>query len=146
MVQKGILLVMVLFSFSYAVDNDDLKPRAMDRLQDIAGTYAGTLFASGYDMPVVTTFYWQGDTLCGEYIMDEEGTMTTGQFTGITFTQDHTIVCQWTDVYGTGPASFTFTDDYSGFAGYWSSDGIDGYNWWGSKEPLDDLQQTIQIE
>ena len=137
---------MVLFSFAIAGDNELLKPWALEVNQEITGTYTGTLFAGGYDMPVVTTFCWQGETLCGEYIMDEEGTMTPGQFTGITFTESHTIVCRWADIYGTGPASFTFTDDFSGFAGYWSSDGTDGYSWWGSKEPLDELQQTTHNE
>ncbi len=129
---------MSLFSLAVAGDSEERKPEITDWNQEIAGTYTGTLFASGYDMPVVTTFYFENEVLCGEYVMDEDGTMTPGQLTDIIFTQGRTIECRWVDSYGTGPASFTFTADVSGFAGFWNTDeGTDDYTWWGSKHPLD---------
>jgi hypothetical protein len=138
----GILAFIVLYS-TVSAGTDDQKPRSTYSLEEIEGTYTGTLLGSGYDMPVVTTFYYEDGILCGEYIMDEEGTMTPGQLSNITFTQNRTIECRWTDKYGSGPASFTFTDNFSGFAGYWSSEGAVGYYWWGSREPLEEIRQTI---
>ena len=142
---RAILGITVLFSTMFAGVNGKVNPEDIGRHDRILGTYTGTLFANGYDMPVVTTFYLQGDMLCGEYVMDEDGTMTTGQFSSIEFLHENTIRCRWIDIYGTGPASFTFTDDFSGFAGYWSSEtGAETYHWWGSREPLEEIRQSLQ--
>lgn len=140
---KSVLLIMSLFSLAVADGTEERKLEVTNWNQEIAGTYTGTLFASGYDMPVVTTFYFENEVLCGEYVMDEDGTMTPGQLTDIIFTQGHTIECRWVDSYGTGSASFTFTADVSGFAGFWNTDeGTVEYTWWGSKHPLDADEQS----
>ncbi|MCK5841587.1 MAG: hypothetical protein KAH31_05445 [Candidatus Sabulitectum sp.] len=139
---EPIFLIMPLFLLAVAGGGEEKKPEVTHWHQDIVGTYPGTLFAGGYDMPVVTTFYFEDEVLYGEYVMDEGGTLTPGQLTDITFTQGHTIECRWMDRYGTGSASFTFTADVSGFAGFWNTDdGTDEFTWWGSKEPVDVNQQ-----
>ena len=121
-------LVIILFSLSHADGSGGLKPQNVPVPSRIAGVYTGTLFASGYDM--------QGEVLQGDYVMNENGTMTPGRLTHITFSGSFTIECTWEDKYGEGPASFTFSDDYSGFTGWWGTDsGRDIYDWWGQKEP-----------
>lgn len=143
-VRRTVSLVVILFSLSHAGGNDGLKPQNALVSSQIEGAYTGTLFASGYNMPVVTTFFLQGGVLRGEYVMDENGIMTPGRLTGITFSGSFTIECTWEDKYGAGPASFTFSDDYSGFSGWWGSDsGADMYNWWGQKE-LNEIQQPVR--
>lgn len=138
-----LVLLLVITSLVVAGGTGERTPEVTHWNQEIAGTYTGTLFASGYDMPVVTTFYFENQALYGEYVMDEDGTMSPGQLTDIMFTQGHTIECRWIDRYGTGSASFTFTADVSGFAGFWNTDeGTDEYTWWGSKHSMDAEEQN----
>ncbi len=135
--------VFLMFSTVFG-SSGTLKPEEIQWRGRIAGTYSGTLFASGYNMPVETTFYFEGGVLLGEYIMNEEGTLTPGELTDIQFTVDHTVTCTWVDKYGSGMASFTFTGDCSGFAGWWTTDeNAESYQWWGSKEDLD-MQQVLE--
>lgn len=138
----SVILILLLVSMGFAGSEKPVSEEALWQSQ-IEGTYTGTLFASGYDMPVETTFYYQDDTLLGEYVMDEQGTLTAGVLTDITIERNRSISCTWVDKYGSGPASFTFTHDSSGFAGWWGTDDSEeGYQWWGSKEDLD-LQQVL---
>ncbi len=136
------ILTAILFAQAFA-GTDQLKSNTVEWYSDIAGTYYGTLFASGYYMPVVTTFFFEDDVLHGEYVMNEEGTMTQGELINITFGEDYLITCMWTDKYGSGPVFFVFTDNCAGFEGYWSSDsGPASYNWRGHKEEVE-TQQMI---
>lgn len=132
---RAVHLAVLFFSLSFSAEAQGLKPTVAEEYNRIEGIYTGTLFASGYDMPVETTFYLQDGVLHGEYIMNEKGTMTPGQLTRITFSGSSTIECIWEDKYGEGPASFTFSEDYSSFTGFWGTDnGVDRYIWWGAKE------------
>lgn len=138
------IIPLILVLLSGLLFAGGLKSHENQAQSLIQGTYSGTLFASGYDMPVVTTFYIMNGVIRGEYVMDENGTMTPGQLTHITFSGRSTIECTWEDKYGAGPASFTFADDYSGFTGWWGvENGEDMYNWWGDREP-DDIQQQVR--
>lgn len=139
--KPGAFAVLLLFTMANA-GSENLKPSEVQLHWDAEGTYTGTLY-TGYDIPVVTTFFYQGEDLIGEYVMDENGTMTPGQLINITFVSAHTIECRWVDVYGTGPASFTFADDFAGFTGWWGTDeGLEEYNWWGARNPA--VPQTTE--
>lgn len=139
---ESVFFIMSLFLLAVAGGTGEKEPEVTHWRQQIVGTYTGTLFSSGYDMPVVTTFYYENEVLYGEYVMDEDGTMTPGQLRDITFAQGHTVECRWVDMYGTGSVSFTFTADVSGFAGFWNTDdGTNEFAWWGSKDTIDANQQ-----
>ncbi len=141
---KSILSVLLICSVLFAGNSDNLKPHGSNWQQDIPGTYEGTLFAAGYDMNVTTTFYLEDGVLHGEYLMDENGTMTPGSFSNISLDEQNLLTCTWTDEYGSGPARFVFADNCTGFAGYWSSSsGSTPYNWWGTKEEAE-IQQLIR--
>ncbi|HOP27256.1 MAG TPA: hypothetical protein PLM22_06680 [Candidatus Sabulitectum sp.] len=109
-------------------------PAKTDFPAGILGAYSGSLLASGYDMPVETRFFMGDGELVGEYMMDENGTLTAGTLTDITVAGPLTIECVWHDIYGSGPASFTFSEDLLTFAGWWSTaDGTEEYYWRGSR-------------
>ena len=132
---RTISVMMVFSVMVYAHGDAGLKPGAPDLAGQIRGVYTGTLFSSGYDMPVETTFYYSEGQLVGEYVMDENGTLTPGLLTRITVSDGFTVNCTWIDKYGEGPASFTFSHGFSSFTGWWGTETGEGrYSWWGSKE------------
>lgn len=137
------ILSALLFSQAFA-GSELLKSNTAEWHSNIAGTYEGTLFAAGYDMPVTTTFYIEDGVLHGEYLMDENGTMTPGSFSNISLDEQNLLTCTWTDEYGSGPVMFVFAENCSGFAGCWSSSpGSTEYNWWGTEEETE-IQQLIR--
>lgn len=133
--------VLLVFPVSLAASG---KEHPEGNLESATGSYGGSLWASGYDMPVETSFSFQGGVFTGEYLMDENGTLTPGVFTDFRITGELTVECTWTDVYGSGPASFTFNDDFTAFTGWWAVDGEgERYYWQGARE-LTDIQLPLR--
>ena len=137
-----LLLISVIFAQAFA-GTEQINSNTAEWYSDIAGTYYGTLFSSGLYFSVVTTFFFEDDVLHGEYVMREEGTLTPGAFSEITFGEDYLVTCMWTDKHGSGPVYFVFTENCIGFSGFWSSScDPASYTWTGRKEEVE-TQQMI---
>ncbi len=138
------LILTVFLLLQASAGAVQLKPTMAQWYSDIAGTYTGTLFSAGYDIPVETTFFFEDGVLLGEYVMDEDSTLSRGDLSSILFGEEYLLTCTWTDIYGSGPVSFVFTDNCTGFAGFWSSgNDSSSYNWWGEKEETE-FQQPVR--
>lgn len=100
--------------------------------QGIQGTYSGSLFSSGYDMPVETAFFLRDGVITGEYIMNDDGTLIPGTLEDFRTAGPFTLECTWHDIYGSGPARFTFSGDMMSFTGWWGTgEDTEEYYWRG---------------
>ncbi len=105
-----------------AIATGPLKtPSPIQGFDQIAGTYSGSLFSSGYDMPVETAFFIRDGVITGEYIMNENGTLIPGTLDAFRAAGPFTLECTWHDIYGSGPAGFTFSGDMMSFTGWWGT-------------------------
>lgn len=87
--------------------------------QPAIATYEGQVF-NGDDMdPLLTTFTVDGKTITGTYVIEEESGFETGNLNSCKFEGEYTVMCLWTDKYGSGFARILFSADYRAFNGFW---------------------------
>lgn len=121
MVRFAFLLSLLLPAFAASADTLDLY----------AGRYLGCAVSGGELVPIETTLVATVDGLAGKYVFIEStGRRVAGAITPTDRQSADTVAVIWSDVYGEGPAVFTFADDGSRFDGYWmSGGGTDRFSW-----------------
>jgi len=105
-----------------------------DDLSRFAGRYIGCAVSGDEWVPIATTLTFEGGMLSGSYVFFESparwvpGTL-------VFFAQDaeNSVTFSWTDIYGTGAASFSFSSDGARFDGFWTG-GSDRFPWNGARQ------------
>ncbi|MFZ2102975.1 MAG: hypothetical protein WAU86_20665 [Oricola sp.] len=103
-------------------------------LSPYAGKYIGCAVSSGTWVPIATTLSVSGDGLSGDYVFIEApdrwvpGTLAFASREG-----DARVTFVWTDIYGTGSASFGFSAGGNRFDGYWTGNG-ERFPWSGVRQ------------
>lgn len=120
-----------------------------DTLDDYAGRYIGCAVSGGELVPIETTLVATVDGLAGKYVFIEStGRRIAGAITPADRQSAHPVAVTWSDVYGEGPAVFTFAEDGARFDGYWmSGGGTDRFSWngvrSGSGKPIPDCRVPV---
>ena len=122
-----ISIIFIPFTVSAAENFDYSK---------ISGRYVGVVF-NGNDLdPVVTTFFVLPDgRLRGNYTVEDEVELLEGTISNTFNLEGQTYSLEWTDKYGEGNAVFVFSNDFSGFNGFWTNNTESNqFQWSGTKE------------
>ena len=78
------IFFLAAFMFSQVFPGgDSVKPTRVEWHSDIAGTYSGTLYSAGRDIPVETIFHFEDAAVLGEYLMDEDSILTRGSMCAV---------------------------------------------------------------
>ncbi len=78
--------------------------------------------------------------------MNENGTLIPGTLDAFRAAGPFTLECTWHDIYGSGPAGFTFSGDMMSFTGWWGTgEDPEEYYWRGyrSRTEPDQLPGSI---
>jgi hypothetical protein len=87
--------------------------------QPAIATYEGQVYNGDNMDPLLTTFTVDGKNLSGTYVVDEESGPETGSLSNCKFESEFSVLCTWTDKYGSGFARMLFSADYRAFNGFW---------------------------
>jgi len=110
-------------------------PARADDLSRFAGKYVGCAVSGDEWVPIATTLTADGDTLSGSYVFIETpGRWVPGTLAFAARQADNRISFSWSDIYGTGAASFSFTAGGARFDGFWSGAGADRFPWNGVRQ------------
>lgn len=98
-----------------------------------AGQYRGCAVSGGEWVPIETVLTVAGGSLSGSYLFIEStGRSVSGEIVADGAVTGAGLELRWRDLYGEGPASFTFAPDGSRFDGFWTTDGgEDRFTWFG---------------
>jgi hypothetical protein len=103
---------------------------------DIAGTYRGTIINNQTEIPVDTVLREKGGRISGSYVLhDPTDGDVTGSISEVAVTAAGVATLTWTDMYGSGSATLTFTPDGGSFSGKWYAGGQVGGFWNGARVP-----------
>jgi hypothetical protein len=125
---------MIRFTICLALAS--LGPAHADELSRFGGKYVGCAVSAGEWVPIVTTLTVTGETVSGVYVFIEApGRWVPGKLAFTIREDDNRLAFSWSDVYGTGSASFAFSRDGARFDGFWTgTNGPDRYFWNGVRQ------------
>ncbi len=125
---------MIRFTICLALAS--LGPAHADELSRFGGKYVGCAVSAGEWVPIVTTLTVTGETVSGVYVFIEApGRWVPGKLAFTIREDDNRLAFSWSDVYGTGSASFAFSRDGARFDGFWTgTNGPDRYPWNGVRQ------------
>lgn len=110
-------------------------PARADDLSRFAGKYVGCAVSGDEWVPIATTLAVDGDKLTGSYVFIETpGRWVPGSLAFAARETDVRLSFSWSDIYGTGTASFSFSAGGARFDGFWTGNGDDRFPWNGVRQ------------
>jgi hypothetical protein len=125
---------MIRFTICLALAS--VSPAHAGELSRFEGKYVGCAVSADEWVPIATTLTVTGETVSGDYVFIETpGRWVPGKLAFAARGDDDRLVFSWSDVYGTGSASFVFSSDGARFDGFWTgTNGPDRYPWNGVRQ------------
>jgi len=125
---------MIRFAICMALAS--FGPASADELSRFEGKYIGCAVSADEWVPIATTLTVTGETVSGIYIFIETpGRWIPGKLAFAAREDGNRLAFSWSDIYGTGSASFAFSSDGARFDGFWTgSNGPDRYPWNGVRQ------------
>lgn len=113
-----------------------LSPASADELSRFEGKYIGCAVSADEWVPIATTLTVAGETISGIYVFAETpDRWVPGTLAFAARRDDNHLAFSWSDIYGSGSASFVFSSDGARFDGFWTgSSGPDRYPWNGVRQ------------
>jgi hypothetical protein len=99
------------------------------------GQYPSQIWSGGSLVSGTTELQQAQDgTLGGTYSLKEPTGVVPGKLSQCQAVKLRVLRCGWTDQYGSGTLEMTFSEDFSGFNGYWAADNSEPvFRWSGSR-------------
>ncbi|MCI5077256.1 hypothetical protein [Oricola sp.] len=116
-------------------------------LDSFAGRYLGCAVSGGEWSPIETVLALSGGGLSGSYVfIESDGREVSGDILAGLPSGANGVALRWRDLYGEGPAVFTFSSDAARFDGYWMADqGTDRFAWYGVRADADQPAPDCRI-
>lgn len=104
-------------------------------IKQAMGRYQSQIWSGGDLLTGTTEFRQARDgAIEGRYTMNEQGKLTPGTLSQCQTIEVRVLRCAWNDKYGTGSLEVTFSEDFSGFNGYWGEQNEEpAFRWDGSR-------------
>lgn len=112
-----------------------ISPARADDLSRFAGKFIGCAVSGDEWVPIATTLTVDGDRISGSYVFIETpGRWVPGTLAFSARETGNRLTFSWSDVYGTGAASFSFSAGGARFDGFWTGSGGDRFPWNGVRQ------------
>ena len=127
---------LVTFFFLAGVYNLNASAQSSrDWVDQALGNYQSRILSAGNLVSGRTEFRKTREGfLEGSYTMDEQREVVPGTLSQCKAMQVRVMRCVWNDKYGTGNLEVTFSENFSGFNGYWGEGSLEPvFRWSGSR-------------